>query len=207
MRTAAALDPLSGLGAVLFSFHPLQTFPRDFHPAEILPTARGICYAVDGDPRAIRKARTLARALEGFIVEIPPAKRELYHAACVVASNHLTTMLAVVEEMYGALGGHLPAFSRAFMPIVSATVGNIARTSPAAALSGPVARGGVETVGRHFEALRTELPHLLPYFAAVSRETIRLALRKGSVSEEQAERMRTLVASFESHSSQHPENR
>ena len=50
MLTAEVLEPLRARGAVVFSFHPLQTFPRDFHPREIVPTARGIAYGADGAP-------------------------------------------------------------------------------------------------------------------------------------------------------------
>src|SRR5512143_1776958 len=44
MLTAEVLEPLRLRGATVFSFHPLQTFPRDFPPAAIVPTARGIVY-------------------------------------------------------------------------------------------------------------------------------------------------------------------
>jgi predicted short-subunit dehydrogenase-like oxidoreductase (DUF2520 family) len=195
MLTAAALEPVRVRGALVFSFHPLQTFPRDFHPKDILLSARGIYYGIDGIPAAQRKARALARALEGTVIEIPPAMRELYHAACVVASNHVTTVLAVVEEMYAAFGGKPRGFARVFMPIVSATLGNIARTSPAAALSGPVARGGVDTVARHLDVVRARVPHLMPYFVAVSLETVRLARKKGSISDRQGDALRTLITS------------
>ncbi len=193
MLTASVLDPVAARGATTFSFHPLQTFPRDFPPAKILPTARGIVYGVDGSPAGIRVARKLSRALDGRIVEIRPEMRELYHAACVVASNHLTTMMAVVEAMFSAAGGRPRDFAEAFGPIAEATLRNIRLTSPARALSGPVARGGVGTVARHLEVIAAHTPHLLPYFCAVSLETVRLATAKGSITAEQARQLTTLI--------------
>ncbi len=97
MLTADALAPLAARGATVFSFHPIQTFPRDFDPAEIVPSLAGIWYGVDGDPRGLRVARRLARRLGGKTVEIPRDMRVFYHAACVVASNHLTALAAVLE--------------------------------------------------------------------------------------------------------------
>jgi predicted short-subunit dehydrogenase-like oxidoreductase (DUF2520 family) len=195
MLTAAALEPLAKKGATVFSFHPLQTFPRDFSPREILPTARKIWYGVDGTRTAIRKAQQLARSLNGKVVVIRPERRALYHAACVVASNHLTTMLWVVERMFNALKTNERTFYPLFEPIIMATLRNVARTSPAQALSGPIARGGVETVAQHFDALRQFAPELIPYFAALSSETTRLAEAKGTIDAAKAHAMYHLIAS------------
>jgi predicted short-subunit dehydrogenase-like oxidoreductase (DUF2520 family) len=193
---ASVLDPLAARGAKVFSFHPLQTFPRDFAPARIVPHARGIFYGVDGSPAAIRVARRLARELDGTVVLIPPEMRILYHAACVVASNHLTTVLRVIEQMFQRITGGRVDFYRVFSPIIEATLNNVRISSPAGALSGPIARGGVGTVQQHLESLQRFVPELLPYFAAVSRETVRLALTKGSIDPAVAKTMEDLLRSM-----------
>jgi predicted short-subunit dehydrogenase-like oxidoreductase (DUF2520 family) len=195
MLTADALSPLARRGTTTFSFHPLQTFPRTFAPRMIVPSARGIFYGVDGSARGLRIARRFARALAGRTVIIPRDTRVLYHAACVVASNHLTTLMAVLREMFEALGSSEREFFRVFAPIVEATLENIRRTSPADALSGPVARGGLETVAAHFDAVEVAVPHLIPYFRAVSLETVRLARAKGSIDAAQEAALRRLIAS------------
>ena len=197
MLTAEVLEPVRQRGATVFSFHPLQTFPRDFPVAKIVPTARGIYFGVDGNAKAIRKARQLARLLDGKVIVIPPEMRAFYHAACVVASNHLAALLSILETMFAALKTSEKKFYPVFEPIIMATLGNIKATSPAAALSGPVARGGVETVAEHFEVIKATEPELIPYFARLSLETVRLAIAKGSINEAQAEEMRKLIHSYE----------
>ncbi|HTY59587.1 MAG TPA: Rossmann-like and DUF2520 domain-containing protein [Bacteroidota bacterium] len=196
MLTAAVLGPLALRGAAPFSFHPLQTFPRGFPPRRIVPSARGIWYGVDGPPAGLRCARKFARALKGDVIEIPPGARELYHAACVVASNHLTALLAVIREMYGSVRGEALPSLEAFRPIIESTIRNVFGSSPEEALSGPVARGGVDTVRKHFEAVRGATPELLPYFAQMTQETVRLALRKGSLAGERREALEQLVMSY-----------
>ncbi len=196
MLTAEALAPVAKRGATVFSFHPLQTFPRDFKTREIVPTARGIFYAVDGSAKAIRVARQLARRLDGRIIRIRPDMRIFYHAACVVASNHLTTLLSILETMHGHLRTGERSFFRVFKPIILATLYTNERTSPARALSGPVARGGVETVADHLRAIKEVAPDLLPYFGTLTLETVRLAERKGSITRRRASAMRKLVRSF-----------
>ena len=196
MLTASVLGPLEGRGCAVFSFHPLQTFPRSFPPRRIVPLARGIWYGVDGSRPGLRMARRLARRLRGHVIEVPPEFRELYHAACVVASNHLTVLLSLLREMYGKVCGDTTPRLEPFRPIIEATILNVFATSPASALSGPVARGGVETVAKHLEAVRGSLPALLPYFTRLTLETIRLAAAKGSLPPERRNALEDLVMSY-----------
>jgi predicted short-subunit dehydrogenase-like oxidoreductase (DUF2520 family) len=207
MHTAAVLDPLRKRGATVFSFHPLQTFPRDFDPRRIIPSARGIYYGVDGSAKGVRMARLLAAKLGGHVVLIPPEMRVLYHAACVVASNHLTTMMWVLETMFRRMDRQGTGYFSVFRPIIEATLRNIAATSPAEALSGPIARGGTETVKDHLEAIRRFAPALLPYYASVSLETVRLAQDKGSIHVVQASSLKALIRSYVRQTSKEKENR
>lgn len=198
MLSADALAPLAAQGARTFSFHPLQTFPRDFHPRKIVGSIKGIYYGVDGTADALKLAARVARTLGGSTVEIPPEMRRLYHAACVVASNHLTTMLSVLDDMFATIRPDARArFLQVFRPIIDATLRNVERSSPAEALSGPVARGGVETIRGHLEAIQESDPHLMDYFTAMTAETLRLAAIKGSVTGKQKEEMKAMLRRFD----------
>lgn len=195
IQNADVLEPLAAKGATVFSFHPLQTFPRDFEPKDILPTVKGIYYGVDGNAAAMRKAKQLAAKLKGKTIYIKPEMRTFYHAACVVASNHVTTLLWILEQMFAALKTSEKKFYPVFEPIIMAALQNAARTSPAQSLSGPIARGGVETVSHHFEALQRFASNLVPYYGSMSAETTRLAEMKGSIDHEQARMMYNLIFS------------
>jgi predicted short-subunit dehydrogenase-like oxidoreductase (DUF2520 family) len=195
MLTAAALEPLLEVGATVFSFHPLQTFPRDFHPRKIVPSARGIVFGIDGPPAGIRVAKKLAHALEGKVLLVPPELREFYHAACVAASAHVATLLGILKAFYGDIAPGRQDFMDAFLPIIHATLDNVRASSPARALTGPVARGGTETVNRHFEAIKRTAPALLPYYARMTLETIRVAMEKRSLTGEQVKELTSLALS------------
>jgi predicted short-subunit dehydrogenase-like oxidoreductase (DUF2520 family) len=196
MLTAQVLAPVSDLGATTFSFHPLQTFPRDFAPRRIVRSIPGIFYGVDGSVGAVACSKRLAKALGGTVILVPPEMREFYHAACVVASNHLTALLRVLERMYDVLGTRKVKFLPVFRPIIEATLNNVEASSPARALSGPVARGGVPTVERHLDSLVQHAPDVLSYFLAMTEETIDLARVKGSITEDQKLAMNKLIASY-----------
>lgn len=195
MLTAEALEPLAKKGAVVFSFHPLQTFPREYDVKEIVPSVRGIYYGVDGSAKGIRQAKLLAKKLKGKTILIKPEMRAFYHAACVVASNHLTTMLWILEQMFAEMKTGAKKFYPVFEPIINATLRNAAKTGPAKALSGPIARGGVETLSEHFESLQRFAPNVVPYYGSVSAETTRLAEAKGSIDQEQARALYNVIFS------------
>jgi predicted short-subunit dehydrogenase-like oxidoreductase (DUF2520 family) len=87
--------------------------------------------------------------LDGRFVEVAETSRTAYHAAAVVASNHLVALLGSVERIAAEAGVPLAAF----LDLVRGTVDNVELLGPAAALTGPVARGDWATVARHRQAI------------------------------------------------------
>ncbi len=136
---ARGLDALSGVAARVGALHPLQTIPSvDAGRARLA----GSWCAVAGDPQV----RDLAGALGLRPVEVGDEDRVRYHAAACIASNHLVALLDQVERI-------APIPLEAFVPLVLATIENVVAIGPAAALTGPVARGDVETVRAHLAVL------------------------------------------------------
>ena len=123
--------------------HPLVALPDPDLGAKRLRA--GAWFAVAGDPLAW----TVVEALGGRPFEVPDRDRPAYHAAACIASNHLVALLGQVERV-GALAG-LPL--EAYLDLVRTTVDNVAALGPAAALTGPVARGDWVTVAHHLAAL------------------------------------------------------
>ena len=127
------------------SIHPLVSIPDPVAGAARL---RGAWFAVAGDPLAA----AVVAALDGRPVEVPEAARAGYHAAACMASNHLVALLGQVERVAAAAGVPLEAY----LDLVRSTVDNVAALGPAAALTGPVARGDETTVAGHLDALAAD---------------------------------------------------
>jgi predicted short-subunit dehydrogenase-like oxidoreductase (DUF2520 family) len=135
----------------------LEPHPRrgGLHPLVALPDAAtgaqrlgdGAWFAVAGDPLV----EQVVADLGGHAFSVADADRTRYHAAAVIASNHLVALLGQVERV--APEG-VPV--EAFLGLVRGTVDNVERLGPAAALTGPVARGDWATVERHLAALPDE---------------------------------------------------
>ncbi len=136
---SVGVHALSALSCRTGALHPLQTMPT----AELgVARLAGSWCAIAGDP----EVEQLALDLGMHPFPIADADRGAYHAAACIASNHLVALLAQVEACTS-----VPL--DAFLPLVRATVDNVVELRPAAALTGPVARGDMETVRRHLDAI------------------------------------------------------
>lgn len=176
------LEPLARRGAATLSFHPFQAFPPGASPDRF----DGIGIGIEGEPGAVGEGCRLAEALGAVPVPLDREAKILYHAAAVVASNFLVTLAAAGAELLTASGVDAAAADGLLRPLLAGTLGNLAERSPETALTGPIVRGDAGTVGRHLEALRVHAPHLLPVYAALGEETLRLAHRSGRLGAEPA---------------------
>lgn len=187
-RSASALRAVGERGALVGSFHPLQAFPHD----GTIKGFDGIYVGVEGDDAAVEELEAVATAIGATPVRVPTERKIRYHLAAAVASNFLATLMALVDEI-STLDSHV------FIPLVEATLSNIRSTSPETALTGPIARGDVGTVRLHLESLAGGAEHLVPVYAALATETVRVAVRGGHLSAEDANRMLDVIgAAFES---------
>lgn len=129
------------------SVHPLVSLPS---PPIGAARLRGAWFGVAADgPTAAAVASRLVDDLGGRAVEPSEDRRAEYHAAAAVASNHLVALLGQVERIAAVAGVPLDAY----LDLAAGSLANVAELGPAAALTGPVARGDWDTVRRHLAAL------------------------------------------------------
>jgi len=146
-----ALSPLEPSQAALGSLHPLQTLSD---PATAPERLRGAVATVEGDARAVEAATALARGVGMEPVPISAEHKPLYHAAAVMASNFVVTLAGVAQRLFTSAGLPEDAARKALAALMAGALENLRAAGPTAALTGPVARGDVETVRRHLEILR-----------------------------------------------------
>jgi predicted short-subunit dehydrogenase-like oxidoreductase (DUF2520 family) len=79
------------------------------------------------------------------------------------------------------------------LPLVRGTLTNIERLGIPGALTGPIARGDVQTVAGHVTALRQRVPELLELYRVLARQTIPLAQEQGGLSDRAAEELLKIV--------------
>lgn len=167
------LTPLHTAGFTVGSLHPLQTVADPWSGAGKL---RGCAYAVAGQPGALTAARRLVAYLDGTPLVIPPALRPLYHAAAVFASNYVLAAAAAVARTLAEAGIGEEEAVAAALPLMRGTMDNLEQLGLGAALTGPVARGDVDTVRLHLSRLSARERRL---YSALGLETVRLARAAG----------------------------
>ena len=185
---ALGTDPLAPLlerGYSIGTFHPLQSLADPVLGAEQL---RGIYFAVSGEPVALLTARRMALTLGGSIVTVPVARRPLYHAAAVFASNYLAGLIGAAGRLMVQAGVPEDEALQAILPLARGSLENLGRLGSVRALTGPVSRGDVETVRLH---LRTLEPRERALYASLGLEILNLA-GEGGLDESSMEELREI---------------
>lgn len=148
------------------ALHPLVALPDG--PVGARRLTSGVWFAVAGDPLV----ESIAVALGGTTFLVADEDRAAYHAAAVIASNHLVALLGQVERVAASAGVPFAAL----LDLVGTTVENVIELGPAAALTGPAARGDDATIARHLDALAEDERAA---YTAMMAEARRLAGRIG----------------------------
>ena len=168
-----ALAPLHHRGYAIGSMHPLMAVADPWLAGDRLV---GAAFAMTGEPVANTAARRLISALEGVPLTIPATQRPLYHAAAVVASNYLVALTGAAVRMLVEAGVDDEDAVRALLPLLRGTLDNIEQLGVRAAVTGPIARGDVDTVRLHLARLS---PRDRVLYSGLGLELLRLAQAAG----------------------------
>jgi predicted short-subunit dehydrogenase-like oxidoreductase (DUF2520 family) len=138
--------------------HPLQTFTRT-RGAEQIDGAWAAVTAEDDEAQARGTWLAEIVGLRPFV--IADADRGIYHAGAVIASNYLVTLYRAASRLVAAAGAP-PA---ALVPLMERTIEN------GFDLTGPIARGDVETIERHLRDISRTAPDLVAMYRAMAAVT------------------------------------
>jgi predicted short-subunit dehydrogenase-like oxidoreductase (DUF2520 family) len=174
--TSDALKPIRMKGAVVFSLHPIQSFPKSTNLQDQIARMKGIFYGFEGERTACIPARRLVKAFGGTIVRIPKEEKILYHIACVVASNYSVALLGAVETLANHVGGNFAL--RHVAPLVNGSIKNAFERTPGKALTGPIVRGSTSVVDKHVHKLRRFDKRLTELYLHLGRQAVDMARKK-----------------------------
>ncbi len=145
------LDFVENYGAKPVAAHPYQTF---FYYTDSV--FRDVPWGVDADETGFKPISEFIALSGGKAINIShftPGQRALYHASAVAASNFLTAVTALGAELAINIGISPDDFlSKIIMTSAENTIRNISEDR-GPALTGPIARGDENTLGRHLKAM------------------------------------------------------
>lgn len=166
------LAPLRSFGALAGSIHPLQSFS-----GVAMPALDGRIFAVEGDPGAIRVARSITRALGGQAFLLNPAAKPLYHAAASMSAGHVLAIVESAIQVFASLGMRRREALRALLPLTRQVLENEERLGTRAAWTGPLALGDYQVISSHQAALRAYPPEYFAAYQALNNLAARVLAR------------------------------
>ena len=191
-NVAAALAPRLKRGQVVFhcsgtlSLEPLAAIaasgalPASLHPycsvASAATPLRDATCALDGTPKAVALLRRLAKAVGLRPLAKAPRDRVRYHLSAVLQVASAGVAAIAATEQLTAAGASPAEARRALAAILRSVAFNLERDNPAAALTGPFARGDLARIGLQLEALAGH-PDALELYRAVGRYSAQLSPR------------------------------
>lgn len=188
-EAAEILAPVQEKGAAIASLHPLQTFTDDAR-ADIF---RGIYFSLQGDQESFPLLQHIVGRLGAKTLKINKDQKAHLHAAAVIASNYLNSLLNASVET--AELSDLPGkqVKKALMPLIKTGLENIENSSFQESLTGPIKRGDIETVEKHRKLLN-EHSELLDIYCSLGRHTVRLSEGSGYIDESIARELRNILS-------------
>jgi predicted short-subunit dehydrogenase-like oxidoreductase (DUF2520 family) len=174
---SSVLNAASRRGATVASVHPIRSFAS---PDDVVKDFTGTWCGVEGDDAALALLVPIFEAIGAKTARIEAAEKILYHAAAVFAANYTTTLLAVAQDAYVAAGIAPDTALQLMEPLVRASIDNVFRLGPAAALSGPAARGDTATVEKQQATVSAWQPKYGEAYRQLAALATELAARRKS---------------------------
>ena len=167
------LAPAAAAGAIPLALHPAMTFTGTAMDLGRLPDC---CFGVTADEQILPIASALVIDMAAEPVTIAEEDRAAYHCALAHGSNHLVTLTSQAMQILDAAGVEQGA--NVLRPLLYAALDNALRLRDGA-LTGPVARGDVGTVGTHLEVLADRVPDVLNTYRSLATATAARAVEDG----------------------------
>ena len=184
------LKPARKEGAQVGAFHPLQTFASVKQAIDNLP---GSTFAIEAEEPLLNMLTRMAVDLEGNSIELKASDKVVYHAAAVITSNYLVTLVKLATDLWQSFDVPPEVATKALMPLLKGTLNNIENVGIPNCLTGPIARGDSGTVIKHIKALDKVNKSVLSTYRELGRQTIPVALAKGRINEQQAHELEEIL--------------
>lgn len=189
--SSQVLKPLQTAGFAVGSLHPLVSIADGTSRENLFA---GAYFCVEGNPAAVRLARSLVRDLKGHSFTIDARSKALYHAAAVMSSGHVTALFDIAIEMLTHCGLTPRRAHQLLQPLLASATTNLSAKTPAQALTGTFARGDVATARRHLAAMSSlDLKDAVAAYVLLGRRSIRMSRIVKADSERSREMARLLT--------------
>jgi len=170
------LAPLRDTGVSCGVLHPMQSVAS---AQEGVRQLTGITYGLGGDPAALAWSKQITQLLDSRWLQIEDDRWGSYHSGAVLASNGLIALVNISLRLFNAAGIESKEALEAITPLIRTTLQNITQLGVEAALTGPVARGDIDTIALHLAAMADLPVGMVSFYQAVSLQILAIARLRG----------------------------
>lgn len=172
-HSSECLKVLEIKGADVASLHPIQSIADVETAVKQLETS---VFSIEGTQGALNSLIELLEKMQNTYFTIKSEQKTLYHMAACTVSNYLVTLVDAGLSMYESIGIDRETGYKALYPLIRGTVENLKHMDTKEALTGPIARGDINTVKAHLNAVHDK--QLEDFYRYLGQATVRIAKQK-----------------------------
>lgn len=185
------LKELKALGCSIYSVHPLQSFADIDSSIDKLSNT---VFTIEGCEDKISILESVLKILENKYFKINTDNKELYHIGACIVSNYLVTLIDLGLSFFKEIGIDESDGVSALSPLIDGTIENIKLFGIKDSLTGPIARGDINTIKSHLESIQTNTPDKLMFYKLMALKTLEIS----SNTSENIEILKNIINSFPS---------
>jgi len=155
----------------IFSLHPLQAFASI---EKAVLDLENTVFSIEGDERIKEITKILDICGNKYFI-VDSKDKTLYHIAACIVSNYTVTLMDFGLAIFETIGIDKEKGFRALLPLINGSLENINKYGTAAALTGPIARGDINTITKHIEEIKVRSPDMLENYCMLGKKTTELA--------------------------------
>lgn len=187
------LSPTKFFGCFTYSMHPLQAFADVDKSVSDLPNTY---FCIEGDEEKLSILEDILHTCKNAYFKVRPEQKVLYHTSACMLSNYLVTLIHnSLILMDGIQIDNSTAF-KSMLPLVNSTIQNVLDLGTKDALTGPIARGDIETVKKQLEAVSLSSKDQLALYTCMAKETLKLATLSTLKDNAIADKLEILIDSY-----------
>ncbi|PAB61120.1 Rossmann-like and DUF2520 domain-containing protein [Anaeromicrobium sediminis] len=165
----------------VYSLHPLQSFAQVEKAVEDLNET---VFSIEGDEEKIEIIESILKGTGNKYFKLNSEQKSLYHATACVVSNYLVTLMDYGLSIFESIGIDKMEGYGALFPLIEGTINNIHNLGTEKALTGPIARGDIETIKSHISSFKKINKDSLEIYKLMGLKTVDLA-QKGKLKDNQ----------------------
>lgn len=191
-HTSGNLGPAWASRAMTASLHPIKSF---VDAETSVKTFAGTYCTFEGADDAREILQPAVEAIGGKFLNVKAENKPLYHAGTSILCNHICAVVDFGLTALDRSGIKKEEAIKAVEPILRETMENVLKMGGIDALTGPIARGDIETVRKQAGAIQGKLPEHLDAFKALGLMTSGISQAKGIASEDNLKEIRRILKS------------